>query len=458
MLGGFSRPELRKFALLAGIFFLIIGSYWMMRPLKDAIFMAVVGAEFIPRAKILSLLIAFPLVLLYSRLVDIVPRHKLFYVLCSLYGVGALVFAAIMAHPELGLANTVAAVDRWWGWAWYVYVESFGSLVAGALFWAFVGDTSTPESAQRGYPLIAFGGQFGNIVGPLVLRTLLGQCENLEMGEVSATVAQESARLLSWMVVIVAVMMIAIMALVRYFMAVIPKEQLVGFKPKHEVAAHKPGFFEGFKVLLSSSYLLGIFGVISFYEVIVTIFDFNFKTLINAQYASAHASTIYLCTYAMWVGIISTASIALGINGLQRLIGLGASLALLPVIIGGAVVVFQAYPQLSLLFWIMVFSKAMNYALNQPTLKQLYIPTSKEAKYKSQAFVETYGSRGAKAAGSGFNEIGKSWVQQFGPVGLQQFISYCTYVSAGIISVWLLVALSLGKTYHAAVRDQREIC
>ena len=45
---------------------------------------------------------------------------------------------------------------------------------------------------------------------------------------------------------------------------------------------------------------------------------------------------------------------------------------------------------------IMVLSKAVNYALNKPVLKQLYIPTTKETKYKAQAWIEMFGSSGSK--------------------------------------------------------------
>jgi AAA family ATP:ADP antiporter len=265
------------------------------------------------------------------------------------------------------------------------------------------------------------------------------------------------ANILSWMVLLVAGIMVGVMAMVRYFMRSIPREQLEGFHAKR-ATEHESGFFEGLKLLVGSRYLLGIFGLISFYEVIVTILDFNFKSLVNTHYPTAHGATMYLCSYAIWVGIISTVSIALGINSIQRLLGLTVSLTLLPILIGGAVMVFSSFPELGLLFWIMVLSKAMNYALNQPSLKQLYIPTSKEAKYKSQAFIETYGSRGAKAAGSGINEVGKTWIKQMGTVGLHQFISYCAYVSAGIIGLWLFVAVSVSRTYQRALSDQQEVC
>ena len=47
----------------------------------------------------------------------------------------------------------------------------------------------------------------------------------------------------------------------------------------------------------------------------------------------------------------------------------------------------------------MVFSKGLNYALNQPSKEQLYIPTTPETKYKVKAFMEMFGSRGSKAVG-----------------------------------------------------------
>ena len=51
----------------------------------------------------------------------------------------------------------------------------------------------------------------------------------------------------------------------------------------------------------------------------------------------------------------------------------------------------------------MVGSKAVNYALNGPALKQLYIPTTPDVRFKAQAWIETFGSRSSKQDGSVFN-------------------------------------------------------
>lgn len=456
----FVRPkqESKKFGWLSLIFGLIIGIYWLLRPLKDSIFISVVGGNYIPYAKYLSLVVVFPLVIIYSKLVDMFPRQKMFYALCTIYGVAALIFAAIMYTPSLGLANTIASYDRWWGWAWYVYVESFGSLIV-ALFWAFAADTTSPESAAKGYPLVAFGGQLGNIVGPFLLM-LIGHLTHMEVGpegELSKAAAQNSATVMVGMVIFAGVAVLSIIGLIYHFMKVIPKDQLAGFHAKNEHKDEEPGFFEGLKLLVSSPYLLGIFAIITAYEVIVTVLDFNFKTTVEATFAGLHERTIYLSTYGMWVGIISLSSIVFQINKIQQWLGLGASLALLPILIAVAVISFKAFPVIGVLFWIMVLSKAINYALTQPSMKQLYIPTSKNAKYKSQAFIEMYGSRGSKALGSSVNLLRKPFIEKYGmALGFSYFVALCTYVSLGIIGVWFFITLYLGRTYKKAV-DQKRI-
>src|SRR5690242_824328 len=79
-----SREELQKFGILASLFFLIIGTYWTLRPMKDSIFNALVGIDYQPMAKWLSLALIVPLIIIYSKLIDTFPRHKVFYGLVSI--------------------------------------------------------------------------------------------------------------------------------------------------------------------------------------------------------------------------------------------------------------------------------------------------------------------------------------------------------------------------------------
>ena len=67
-----SGEEIKKYGLLALAFFFTIGAYWLLRPLKDGLFFNVVGGEYQPMAKILSVFVVGFLVIVYSKLVDMV--------------------------------------------------------------------------------------------------------------------------------------------------------------------------------------------------------------------------------------------------------------------------------------------------------------------------------------------------------------------------------------------------
>ena len=106
----------------------------------------------------------------------------------------------------------------------------------------------------------------------------------------------------------------------------------------------------------------------------------------------------------------------------------------------------------------MVFSKAVNYSLNQPTLKQLYIPTSADAKYKSQAWIEMFGSRGSKGGGAYFNTFRASFLKASGPAGIAAFMTIFTIGSAGLIALWIPIAIYAATKYNKAVKENKVVC
>ena len=133
---------------------------------------------------------------------------------------------------------------------------------------------------------------------------------------------------------------------------------------------------------------------------------------------------------------------------------------MLPILTGVAVLLIKLNPQsLVIGFWIMVFSKAVNYALNQPTLKQLYIPTSKDTKYKAQAWIEMFGGRLSKGTGSFINTWRAPLVTQNGLVdGVARFLMFSSMISFGLVGLWLFVAIYVAKTYDKAIKEKRIVC
>lgn len=76
--GDFDRQELKKFIFLGVIFGFIIGIYWVLKPVKNSVFMSMVGAKKIGHVKIFSLLALFPLVMILGKLMDMFPPTPYF--------------------------------------------------------------------------------------------------------------------------------------------------------------------------------------------------------------------------------------------------------------------------------------------------------------------------------------------------------------------------------------------
>lgn len=449
--GNFEREEFKKFLRMGLIFALIIGVYWTLRPLKDAVFIQLVDKLQLPYAKTVSVLSLLPLVMFYTRLLEKTSRERMFVILPTFYGLATFVFAALMwgaqaPTEQIAQRSFLSFVaTKGLGYLWYLYVESFGSLVV-ALFWAFAADTTDPLHARRGFPLVVAIGQLGGIICPVTIGGLPHR-----LGLKTDTLS----------ILILSVLILLIIPLVRYFLRATPQHLLKAFHGKNEQveeSKQEPGFLEGLKLMLRHRYLLGIFAANFIYEVVVTVFDFNFKMAAGSEYAGVALSN-YLSVYGSSVNIVSLSCLLLGISNVTRFLGIGVALAAMPVIVGLALFGFLSLHSLGFLFALMVGSKAINYALNGPALKQLYIPTTPDARFKAQAWIETFGSRASKEAGSLFNMLLAPMQSAFGSVVGRSYYLMCSgALGFPLLIFWFIIALFLGSKYRKALEDKKVIC
>ena len=446
--GDFSKQELKKYLLLGLTFALILSSHWTLRVLKDTIFGGIVmgyGKEiigmkrdmFLGFAKVISLLLLIPLLVLYSKLVDIMKKHHLLYALGIFYIFSFLAWTYFFLYSPWGLTNCISSPWRLSGWLWYIYVESFGTLFI-TIFWAFVVDISDQKSAQRGFAIIVMMGQLGGVIIPKIFTKIPSY-----FGISTANI-----------IALCSLLIFFTLLLIYYFRKIITPDQLQGYKPiksKKTSQESEPNFLEGLKLLVSKGYLLGICAIVSFYEIIITIIDYNFTILALKNFQNESQALAYLGSYASTVNIAAFICLAFGINNIQRRLGMKIALSLIPLIIGSAIIIFFLYPELNVLFYILVVAKAVNHSLNGPAIKQLYIPTSENVRYKTQAWIEVFGNRGAKASAS-FLNISKSIM------GAYPYMLVVASLSLGLASLWFFIALYLSKKYSKAIDEQTYIC
>ncbi|MDR0739159.1 MAG: hypothetical protein LBF33_03345 [Oscillospiraceae bacterium] len=439
--GEFEDKEFRKFLRLGTLFLLLVGIYWTMRPFKDGIFIEFVNADEQPWAKLVSLGVMLVLVAIYSNLVSRIPKEKLLSIMPAFYGVLTMLFSIFVFLVQNKTINDKLIV-RIIGYSWYVFVESFGSLII-ALFWAYASSITIAKSAKQGFPLIYALGQVGGILFPLFLITIP------QMYKVQSTPLAMA---------ILSFAMFLPKLLIRYFIKHTPEELRTSTIPtqienkEQEKKQKKASFTDGLKLLLTHKYLFGIFLVNFFFEFVVTIFDFNFKYQVQETIKISTERQAILGWYSVSVNTVSLIFLLLGVNQITKRIGMGVALACTPVLLLLSLIGFVTMGQLLMfLLVLMVSSKAINYALNGPSLKQLYIPTSQEAKSQAQAWIETFGSRSSKVIAGQCNLLR--------PVlGTASYIMLGSSLSFLCTGLWLIIAIFLGKTYKKAIDSNSVIC
>jgi len=428
--GDLHGEELKKYLLLAVTFLFLIGVYWLLRSVKDSILASTVGIKYQPMAKIVSLFTLVPLILCYSKLIDMFPKHKLFYIIGGMYLVIFILIAYGLTLPGVGLSNTIEDPSRLIGWITYISIESFGSLLV-ALFWSFVASSTNPESAKKGYPLIIFGAQFGSITGPVMVS-------NAQIFGVPGLV----------FIACGGIGMVIVM--VYIFLKVLPPS-LTGTDSQTvaKEGTKKTGIFEGVKLLFSHKYLAGIFCVATFYEIVGTILDFQMKLLARQVYSTPETFASFMGNFGIGCNTLTLAFSLVGTSFIMKRFGLTFCLVLFPITVGAVVLYVYFNASIWVLFGGMMVIRCFTYAVNNPAKEIMYIPTSKDIKFKTKGWIDMFGARSAKATGSLVNNTFKE--------SANNLLTYGTFISLGIVCVWIFVAAFVGRTFEKLTKENKTI-
>jgi len=420
--------EFKKFFVLALIFLFLIGVYWLLRSVKDSILASTVGIKYQPMAKMISLCFLVPLILFYSKLIDIVQKHQLFYFIGGAYAVLFFVIGYVLGVPGIGLENTVEDPSRLIGWVTYLGIESFGSLMV-ALFWSFVASSTSPESAKKGYPLIIFGAQFGSITGPILVTkaSVFGVDGLVYMGGVG---------------------ILLMLVLITYYIRALPSD-LTGVGLENQDTAKKTGMLEGLELLFKHKYVAGIFCVATFYEVVGTILDFQMKLLARQVYTSPSTFANFMGKFGVGCNAMTLCFSLIGTSFIMKKWGLTFCIVLFPIMVGCVVIFIYFFASIWVFFGGMIVIRCFTYALNNPAKEIMYIPTSKDIKFKTKSWIDMFGARSMKALGSAINNTFKE--------STSALLLYGTLISLAIVVVWIFIASFVGKTFNTLNTEKRTL-
>jgi ATP:ADP antiporter, AAA family len=434
------KSELPLALLMFSYFFLVITSFWILKPIKKSLFIEFyhqdgfsVNLDFLDRfdlgvdldlfqwhllaaqaelmAKVLNMGVAIVAVIIFTWLARRFRRQQLTFIFTLFFLLSYAAFSVVINQPQ---DITV--------WNFYLFGDLFSTLMV-ATFFAFLNDSVTPEAAKRLYGLIGLGGVTGGAFGSSFVSRRIADFNNEQW---------------LWICFGLGVLIL----IVAYFAGRIvnrhppPEPEPV----KADAVLKSSAALEGARLVFRSPYLLSIVAIVGLYEIVSTIMDFQFSSTI-AHYLEGPAigqqfATVFAITNigALLVQLFLTSFV-------MSHLGVGVALMVLPVALLGGSAAFMALPILWVGSSLNMVDNFFSYSINQSAKESLYVPVSKAEKYQAKAFIDMFVQRFAKAVAVA---ISLGITMTFKDFSSLRWLSLFTIV---VIALWLYAAYYAGQRF-----------
>ncbi|HEX5574578.1 MAG TPA: hypothetical protein VFX42_01790, partial [Gemmatimonadales bacterium] len=155
------RPGEGATALLLALnVFLLLASYYFIKPVREALILSGEGAEVKSYAAAGQAVLLLGLVPAYGILADRLPRRGL------LNAVTVFFVACLVAFYALTQAGVPVGVP------FFLWVGIFNLMII-AQFWSFANDVYTKDQGERLFPIVAFGGSLGAVLASVIASKLI---------------------------------------------------------------------------------------------------------------------------------------------------------------------------------------------------------------------------------------------------------------------------------------------
>ena len=380
-----SREERRALFAAAAASFCLLGGYYVLRPIREALALEVgVSNNFQMFTVVFA--VSAALLLPYWWLVGHAPRTRALWIV-------NILFAALFVGLALGLM--VWPRDRTLSFVYFVALTS-SNLLLIAVFWSAMSDVWRPEFAKRFYGYVAAGGSAGALTGNLVVRGLV-----VEVG-------------LPPLIIAACVFIVIAAALVS-----LARSELRRASPLVPDGAIPVGgrAFDDLKRLATTPYLLGIAGIIIIGQTIGAFMYNEQGKYIASLYASDVERAAMFANLEIAVNILSLLFQAFVVTWLTRRGSVAVSLSAMPALIGMSFVVLALIPTGAVLLITQVIRRAADYGLGKAPREMLFTVLNPESKFKSKSLIDTVLQRGADTGGQwvyklveGAGVVGMSWI------------------------------------------------
>jgi AAA family ATP:ADP antiporter len=402
--------EVRATLLGFAWFFCLLGGYYLLRPLRDALGLAG-GARELQWLFTGTFVAMLALVPLFGALVARLPPRRFVPWAYRFFTASILGFSAL-----IGL--DVQSV--WVGRVFFVWISVFNLFVV-SIFWSVLADRFSNAQGRRLFGFIAAGGTAGTFVGPALAATLV-----TALGPVALTLgAALLLELALW----------CFHGLHRHGGA--PAGSRDDGHGRGDGDGARPiggGVLAGLGLVVRSPYLLGLCGYLLLHTAASTFLYFEQGRIVADAFPDTASRTRFFALVDLGVSTLTLLLQVFVTGRLLKGLGIGAALVLLPVASALAFVAVAWSPAVLVLAAAQALRRACDYAIARPAREVLFTVVSREAKYKAKNAIETVVYRGGDAA-SGWISTGLGALG-IGFAGLAA-IAVPLSVAWALLSLWL---------------------
>lgn len=426
--------------------FLIFVAYYLMRPVREALILSQGGAELKSYLSAAQVLMLSGLVPLYGTLASRFPRRRLINVVTAFF------IACLAAFYALGILGIPLGI------AFFLWIGIFNVMVI-AQFWALANDVYREEEGKRLFPIVAFGAASGAVLGSfiagrlieplglyqllLVAAALLGTSvvfTNLvdrrerERTETHLSISESTAELPA-------------------IAALHDKEPEEPATPAAGDPLPKGG---AFRTVLKSPYLLLIAALVLLLNLVNTTGEY----LLGRTVAQAAADAVahggvseekfigtFFSNFQFGVNLTGLLVQLFVVSRVLKYLGVRVALLVLPFIALGGYTLLAVYPVLGVIRWTKTAENATDYSLNNTVRNVLFLPTTREQKYKAKQVVDSFCQRAGDVLSAALVFVGTTYLA----LNTTQF----ALVNLGFVAVWVALAIAIGRGYARLAATRR---
>lgn len=322
------------------------------------------------------------------------------------------------------------------GVLFYIWIGIF-NVFSVAQLWSFASDLFTCEQGKRLFPLLGVGASIGAVIGAWIAGRIFGK-----VGPYSIMLIGAAA--------------LCVCALLSKLAGAVVGRWSAEEKRKDTETLSAIGGFE----LLSKDRYLMLLAVLTVVLNIVSLSgDFILgKLLVNhanevvgAAKSLTNARKTYIgefyASYYTWTNVISFVVQTFLVSRLFRWIGIGGSLFVLPLISLATFSSILVVPVLSVVRALKIVENGTNYSLQNTVRHALLLPTSRDAKYKAKAAIDTFFWR--------FGDVLQAVIIFLG-TRLHFTVRSFAAVSLTVTLIWGWVALRLNQRHNVLYQQKAQ--